>query len=274
MPTITASAVQELRTKTGVGMMACKKALIEVNGDIKEAIKYLREKGLSNAAKKAERATKEGSVFIQISDDHKTGVILEINCETDFVAKNDDFLETGNYLAQTILAQNNVDHKDDLANLKLENFNNFQEYLSEKILKTGENLVVKNLQKIKTSGFLSQYIHLNGKIGVLVEFSAAVDSPLGKDISMQIAASNPLYVAPSDMPAADVEKEKEIIKKQVLNEGKPANIVDKIVLGKLSKYYKEVCLLEQAFVKNPDKAVKQILPAGIKINTFVRLALV
>ncbi|MBT3261762.1 elongation factor Ts [bacterium] len=274
MPTITASAVQELRTKTGVGMMACKKALIEVNGDIKEAIKYLREKGLSNAAKKAERATKEGSVFIQISDDHKTGVILEINCETDFVAKNDDFLETGNYLAQTILAQNNVDHKDDLANLKLENFNNFQEYLSEKILKTGENLVVKNLQKIKTSGFLSQYIHLNGKIGVLVEFSADVDSTLGKDISMQIAASNPLYVAPSDMPAADVEKEKEIIKKQVLNEGKPANIVDKIVLGKLSKYYKEVCLLEQAFVKNPDKAVKQILPAGIKINTFVRLALV
>jgi len=146
--------------------------------------------------------------------------------------------------------------------------------LSEKILKTGENLVVKNLQKIKTSGFLSQYIHLNGKIGVLVEFSADVDSTLGKDISMQIAASNPLYVAPSDMPAADVEKEKEIIKKQVLNEGKPANIVDKIVLGKLSKYYKEVCLLEQAFVKNPDKAVKQILPAGIKINTFVRLALV
>ncbi|MBT6120842.1 elongation factor Ts [bacterium] len=269
---ITAASVKELREKTGVGMMACKKALVEANGDMDSAIKYLREKGLAAASKKSARTTAEGQIFIELSADRKKGVILELNCETDFVATNDSFKLFGAQIAQTVL-ESNAATTDDVDVLTV-NGKSFQESISETILKVGENINLTKIARIDSEGEVFSYLHSNGKLGVLVETTVSLDDKeIGKDIAMQVAAANPSCVRPEEVASDELEKEKDIIRAQALNEGKPAQVVEKIVMGRISKYYKENCLIEQEFVKDSDKKIKQILPKGADVTQFVRFSL-
>jgi elongation factor Ts len=270
--TISAAMVKELRVKTGAGMMDCKKALTKSEGDIDAAVKFLREKGLSVASKKADREANEGRVFSIINKEGQLGVIVEVNCETDFVANSEPFLELGNKLSNISMADVSIKAAEDLSNIEIEN-KSFKEFLAEYVLKVGENISIKRLNKVNSSGQLFTYIHMNGKIGVLLEFNQPVDDSLGQDISMHIAAASPSYLAMSDIDQSEIDKEKEIMKNHALNEGKPEKIIDRIVEGKIAKYCKEICLLEQVFVKDSDKTIKQILPAGIEILSFQRYAL-
>jgi elongation factor Ts len=271
MTTITASLVKELREKTGVGMMDCKKALSETNGDFEEAITYLREKGLSAAAKKSDRETKEGRVFVTISADAKIGSIVEVGCETDFVANNEAFSAFGNAIAAEVLAK----RYSDLTALEAATIDEkpFATFSSEAVLKLGENLGVRRVALLDGAA-LSSYIHSNGKIGILVAFTGAISEDLGKDVAMQVAAAAPICVRSEEVPTGELEKEKSIVRAQLLNEGKPEAMVDKIVEGKILKYYKDVCLLEQTFVKDQEKTVKQILPANVTVSQFIRFSLV
>lgn len=271
MITITAGLVKELREKTGVGMMDCKKALTETNGDFEAAITYLREKGLSAAAKKSDRETKEGRTFLAVSADGRLGSLIEVGCETDFVANNDAFAAFGNAIAAEVLAKRYTE----LASLEAAAIDGkpFATFSSEAVLKLGENLGVRRIALLE-GAMLSSYIHSNGKIGILVAFTGNVDPELGRDVAMQIAATSPICVRSEEVPTEELDKEKSIIRAQLLNEGKPEAMVDKIVEGKISKYYKDVCLLEQTFVKDQEKTVKQILPANITVSQFIRFSLV
>lgn len=270
MSTITASAVKELREKTGVGMMECKKALEATNGDLEEAVKWLREKGLAAATKKADRETREGIVACVIAG--QNGGIVELNCETDFVAKSDDFVALAANIAKAIAETPGVASVDDLEKLTI-NGRALKEAVSEVVLKIGENVQVKRLGAVRTSGALASYIHMGGKIGVLVEFNQPVSEQLGKDIAMQVAAASPSYVNRDQVPSAEVENEKQIFRTQALNDGKPEKVIDKMIDGKVAKYYKEVCLIEQEFVKNPEQTIQQVLPAGVQILSFERFSI-
>lgn len=265
---ISASVVKELREKTGVGMMDCKKALTETNGDFEAAIKYLREKGFAKAANKADRETKEGRVFTAATD--KRGAIVEINCETDFVGKNDIFLNFGNTICNMVLQNSAIQTLEDLTAVSIEG-QKISEVISDLVFKLGENISIKRIEVVTSDGTVSNYTHSNGKIGVLVGFQKPVDKVVAKDIAMHIAAMNPTYITRTDVPASIVESEKEIIKQQSLNEGKPANFVDKIVEGRIVKFYKEICLVEQEFVKDPKQSVSQLLP-GNTVTQFIRYA--
>ena len=267
---ISAADVKALREKTGVGMMDCKKALSQSNGDVDAAVKYLREKGLAAASKKAERSTNEGSVFTIVSSDSTKGMILELNCETDFVSGNEQFKELGTEIATTAL-NSNVDSIDALSNLVISG-KDFKQYLSDAVLRLGENLTVKRLELISAESLVS-YVHMGGKIGVMVGFSGDVGE-VGTDIAMHTAAAAPSYLTREEVPSADLDSEREILKKQVLAEGKPENIVDKIVEGKIGKFYKENCLVEQGFVKDPSQAIKDVVPEGVSITLFRRYSMV
>ncbi|MGE4169445.1 MAG: translation elongation factor Ts [Candidatus Margulisiibacteriota bacterium] len=266
---ISASLVRELREKTGVGMMDCKKALTETQGDFEAAVKYLREKGLATASKKADRETSEGRIFTAVSG--KNGVILELNCETDFVAGNETFIALGTTIANAVLAggQTTVDQ---LSGLSVDG-KDLQAVLSEAVLKLGENIGVKRFERFESQGALGHYVHSNGKIGVLVDFDQAVAEDLGKDVAMQVAASNPMVVQASQVPAEELEKEKEIIRNKAVNEGKNPNFLDKVIEGRLQKFYKEICLVEQEFIKDPSKSVKEVLGAAAVVR-FSRYSLV
>ena len=268
---ISASLVKDLREKTGVGMMDCKKALAHSNGNFEEAIKYLREKGLSAASKKSDRATQEGKVFTALSADSTQGVIVEVNCETDFVANNQAFLDLGTGIAEALL-NSSISTLDGLAALSIQG-KAVIEVLSEAVLKLGENISVKRFDRFTQAGQLASYIHMNGKIGVLVSFNGSVDPTLGRDIAMQIAASQPLYVCQEEVPAAEVERESDIIRNQAINEGKPAAILDKVVAGKISKFFKDICLIEQVFIKDQDKTIKQLLSGSTTVVKFSRYSL-
>ena len=267
---ITASLVSELRSKTGVGMMKCKEVLKETDGDIEKAIVLLREKGLAAANKKSDREAKDGRVFTSVNESN--AVILELNCETDFVSSNDDFSVLGQQLADAALAQN-LGSKDALDAATVDG-ETVTDLIAKYVLKIGENIQVGQVEAKSAAGSVADYIHSNGKIGVLVEFSGAVDADLGKDIAMQVAAASPRYVGPDNVDSAELDQEKAIILKQCEDEGKPAEIAEKIVLGRIQKFYKEVCLLEQAFIKDGDKSVKQTLPEGVTITSFTRYSLV
>ncbi len=256
---IAASLVKELREKTGVGMMDCKKALEHSGGDFEAAVKYLREKGLAAVSKKSDRETKEGKVFVALSADQKKGVILELNCETDFVANNTAFSNLGNTLAQEALA--NPAHAEALVNSPL---------ISECVLKLGENITLKR-QAALAAGAISSYIHMNGKIGVLIGFTSPVDVALGKDVAMHTAAAAPTYLLQSEVPADEIEKEKDIIRQQAINEGKPPEIAEKMVMGRMNKYYKDVCLVDQDFVKDPAVTISKLVN-GNTITGFLRFA--
>ena len=280
MANFTAKDVKDLRERTGCGMMDCKKALTESDGDVEKAIEFLREKGLAAAAKKAGRIAAEGIVDTYVSDDGKVGAIIEVNSETDFVGKNADFKAFVAALAKLVADKSPADVD---ALLKLEypdSTMTVEEMLREKILTIGENLNIRRFDRYE--GSVATYIHGGGRIGVMVNFDTDVAGKDGfaevaKDVCMQIAAVNPQYICPDCVPAERVEKEKEILTQQAINEGKPANIAEKMVAGRIKKFYKEICLVEQEFVKDPDLSVKAYvedaakkLGGSIKISSFVR----
>ena len=276
----TAKDVQTLREKTGCGMMDCKKALTDANGDMEKAVELLREKGLAAVAKKAGRIAAEGLVVAKVDEAKKIGVVLEVNAETDFVAKNQDFVDFVDACAKTIISANPAD-VEALANCKLEGSSmTVAEALTEKIQTIGENIKIRRF--VRYEGDIITYIHGGGRIGVMVKFDTDVAGKAGfeayaKDVAMQVAAATPLYLSKEDVPADVIEKEKEILTAQAINEGKPANIAEKMVAGRINKYYKEVCLVEQPFIKDGDISVAKYtentakeLGGSIKIVSFVR----
>jgi elongation factor Ts len=257
---ITASQVNELRQKTGAGMMDCKKALTEAEGDFEKAIDILRKKGAAVAAKRAEKSANEGLVVIKISEDRKMGVIAEINCETDFVAKSDDFIKLADSVAQTVFSQL-PGNKDELLanNLSLKNL------VNDVMGKVGEKIEISRFAIEKVSeGVVVGYVHLGSKLGVLVKFEGATVgldelAEIGKDIAMQVAAMKPLCVYRDEVPKDLIEKEIDIYKEIARKEGKPEAILEKIATGKLNKFYQENCLVEQAFIKDNTKTVNDLL---------------
>ena len=280
MPAFTAKDVQELRQKTGVGMMDCKKALTEADGDAEKAVEILREKGLAAMAKKSERIAAEGLVTAVIDEDKKIGVVLEVNSETDFVAKNSNFVSFVEAVAQTVL-HNAPQDVAELNTMKLYGQDlTVEEALRERILTIGENIQIRRFTRME--GDLVSYVHGAGKIGVMVKFDTDLADNenfkiYAKDVAMQIAAAFPQYLSDSDIPAEVVEKEKEILTTQAMNEGKPANIAEKMVAGRIKKFFKEICLLDQPFVKDTDLTIADYtqntakqLGGEIRIIDFVR----
>ncbi|MGE6631428.1 translation elongation factor Ts [Bacillus sp. NPDC077027] len=257
---ITAQLVKELRQKTGAGMMDCKKALTETDGDIEKAIDLLREKGIAKAAKKADRIAAEGLTIIKT--DGNTGVILEVNSETDFVAKNEGFKTLLNDLADHLLAAKPATVEEALAS-KMENGSTVEEYITSAIAKIGEKITLRRfsiLTKEDNAAF-GAYLHMGGRIGVLTVLNGTTDEELARDIAMHVAAVNPKYISRDQVSEEEANREREVLTQQALQEGKPENIVAKMVEGRLNKFFEEICLLDQAFVKNPDEKVKKVLSA-------------
>ncbi len=256
---VTASLVKELREKTGAGMMDCKKVLTETDGDMEKAIELLRERGIAKAAKKSGRVAAEGLVEAYVSEDGKTGAIVEVNSETDFVAKNEEFKTFVMNVAKQIVEKNPKDVEELLAQDSIEvPGKTVNEVLVEKIATIGENMNVRRFVRFESEGLVEKYIHGDGKIAVLVNMSKGTKE-VAKDVCMQIAAARPEFLNEESVPAERVEKEKEILKAQTMNEGKPEAIAEKIVLGRIGKFYSEICLVDQAFVKDPNKKVSQML---------------
>lgn len=279
MANISAKMVKELREKTGVGMMDCKKALVESDGDMEKAIEYLRKKGIAKAAKKADREANEG--YIGIYEDDNKITIVEINCETDFVGKNENFRTLVNEIAKMI---SNGNYKIKSDNVPSE----IQEIITENIAKIGENIKIGEnvIIELGSNDTIGKYVHMDGKIGVVVVLSCerkdmkGLDDikVLAKDIAMHIAATNPQYISRENVDKDVIEKERDIYREQMKNSGKPENIVEKIVEGKLNKFFEEICLLEQSFVKQPEKKVKDIIHetitktgGNIEVRDFVRI---
>ena len=257
---ITASQVNELRKKTGAGMMDCKKALTEANGDYEKAIDILRKKGAAVAAKRAEKSANEGLVLIKISDDKKTGVIAEINCETDFVAKSEDFINLADSVLQTVFSQKPANKEDLLANNPT-----LYNQLNDVMGKVGEKIEISRFAIENVSeGVVVGYVHLGSKLGVLVKFEGAASgrdelTEIGKDIAMQVAAMKPICVYREEVPKDLIEKETDIYKELARKEGKPEQILEKIATGKINKFYQENCLVEQAFIKDNTKTVNDLI---------------
>lgn len=264
---VTAQMVKELRESTGAGMMDCKKALQEADGNMERAIDILREKGLSKAAKKADRIAAEGLVSIEINEDNTVAAVVEVNSETDFVAKNEDFKVFVKDAAELALKTDKTDVEGLLAETHAEGIA-LSDVLNNRMAKIGEKLDVRRFAKISTTGQVAGYIHGGGKIGVLVELlTTSKDAEviaMGKDIAMQVAAMNPKYVSMDDVDQDYIKHETEILTQQALNEGKPADIVEKMIKGRLQKQLKEVCLLEQPFVKNGDLTIKGLVAETAK----------
>ncbi|NTV67809.1 MAG: elongation factor Ts [Chlorobaculum sp.] len=286
MSQISAKDVKNLRDTTGVGMMECKKALEETGGDMQKAIEYLRKKGAAMAAKRADREASEGMICIKMSDDQKTGVILELNCETDFVARGEVFTGFASELAGLALA-NNCESREELLAINLgEAYGNesVEETLKSMTGKVGEKLELKRLARLSVeAGVLECYIHPGAQLAALI--AVDTDKPeetksLAKDLAMQVAASAPIVVGRDAVPAELIEKEKEIYRQQGLAEGKKEEFVDKIVMGRLNKYYQEVVLTEQTFIKDQNARVSAVLDefrkknqAQVEVKGFVRYQL-
>ncbi|MEE1017783.1 MAG: translation elongation factor Ts [Ruminococcus sp.] len=280
MAAFTAQDVKALREKTGCGMMDCKKALVQADGDMDKAIDFLREQGLAKQAKKASRIAAEGVAYATTSDDNSVGVVIEVNAETDFVAKNDSFMEFVKACAATVIEQNPADVEALLALQAAGSDKTVAELLQEKVLTIGENIQIRRFERME--GACVAYVHAGGKIGVLVNFNTDLAAKpefiaYGKDVAMQIAALNTPYLTRDDVPAEVIDHEKEVMRQQVINEGKPEAIADKIVMGKINKYYKENCLVDQEFVKDNKLTVAQYtkntakeLGGNIDIVKFVR----
>lgn len=276
----TAADVKNLRERTGCGMMDCKKALTESNGDFDKAVEYLREKGLAAAAKKAGRIAAEGLVLSMVDEAKKVGVVLEVNAETDFVAKNASFVAFVNDVAKTIINENPSTVEELMGKKCVGSDRTVEEELRDKILTIGENIKIRRFERLE--GDLVSYVHGDGRIGVMVKFKTDVFAnekfnEFGKDIAMQIAAVTPEYLNEASVPAERVAKEKEILTAQAMNEGKPANIAEKMVVGRLKKFFKEICLVDQIFVKDNEKTIADYVAASakemggsIEIESFVR----
>ena len=256
---VTASLVKELREKTGAGMMDCKKVLTETDGDMEKAIELLRERGIAKAAKKSGRVAAEGLVEAVVSEDGKSGAVIEVNSETDFVAKNEEFKTFVENVANQVLKTNPKDVEELLAQPAMfEEGKTVQEALVGKIATIGENLSIRRFARFESEGLVEKYIHGDGKIAVLVNMKKG-DSTVAKDICMQIAAARPEYVRREEVPEERVAKEMEILKVQTMNEGKPEAIAEKIVQGRIGKFYEEICLVDQAFVKDPNMKISELL---------------
>ncbi|OLP66415.1 Elongation factor Ts [Bacillus pumilus] len=267
---ITAQLVKELRQKTGAGMMDCKKALTETDGDIEKAIDLLREKGIAKAAKKADRIAAEGLTITKT--DGNTAVILEVNSETDFVAKNEGFQALLNELADHLLAAKPATVEEAHAS-KMENGSTVEEHITSAIAKIGEKITLRRFSVItkEDNAAFGSYLHMGGRIGVLAVLDGTTDEELARDIAMHVAAVNPKYISRDQVSEEEANREREVLTQQALQEGKPENIVAKMVEGRLNKFFEEICLLDQAFVKNPDEKVKQVVGAKkATVQTYVR----
>jgi elongation factor Ts len=270
--TITAAQVQELRERTGAGLMDCKKALTAANGDIDAAVEIMRKSGQAKADKKAGRVAAEGIILIDISADHKSGVIVEVNCETDFVARDENFLHFSQQVVKRALEAKAKDVMQ-LSALPLaaNDANTIEQTRQTLIAKIGENIQIRRLAYIEAKGNLASYLH-GGRIGVLIDYTGG-DAQLGKDLAMHIAASCPLVVSRNQVSADIIEKEKEIFSAQAQASGKPQAIIDKMIEGRISKFVDEISLVGQPFVKDPNMTVNQLLDqASAKVNSFVRYA--
>ena len=262
---ITTALIKELRERTGAGMLDCKKALEENGGDIEKAIDWLREKGIAKAAKKSGRVAAEGLVFAAVSADRKKGAILEFNSETDFVAKNDEFKNFGEKLVQLSL-EHDLTSEDELKAFELEG-KKVEDNLTELIAKIGENMNIRRLKLVSTDGFIETYIHLGGKIGVLLNVSGEAipeNVEKAKGVAMHVAAMDPKYLNSEQVTADDLEREKEIARHQLQQEGKPENIIEKILEGKMRKFYEENCLVNQKYVRDDSVTIEKfIAPSSI-----------
>ncbi len=265
---VTAQLVKELRERTGAGMMDCKKVLVETDGDIDKAIELLREKGLAKAAKKAGRIAAEGLVKVAMTPDHDAAAIIEVNSETDFVAKNEEFVQFVEKLAEMALNADN-DNMEDFRSMYYEDEGTVDDALKSKIAKIGENLNIRRFHKLTTPGVVyTSYIHGGGKIGVIVgiETEASHDEieVCAKDVAMQVASMSPKFVNDDQVDQAWLESETEIARQQLLNEGKKEELLDRIIPGKIKAILKEVCLVDQKFVKNSDMTVAQYVDSVAK----------
>lgn len=270
MATISAKLVKELREKTGAGMMDCKKALTQTDGDIDKAIDYLREKGIAKAAKKADRIAAEGLVHVETKGND--AVIVEINSETDFVARNEGFQELVKEIANQVL-DTKAETVEALMETTLPNGKSVDERIKEAISTIGEKLSVRRFAiRTKTDNdAFGAYLHMGGRIGVLTVVEGSTDEEAARDVAMHIAAINPKYVSSEQVSEEEINHEREVLKQQALNEGKPENIVEKMVEGRLRKYLQEICAVDQDFVKNPDVTVEAFLKTkGGKLVDFVR----
>jgi elongation factor Ts len=285
---ISASLVKELRDKTGVGMMACKSALAEAKGDLGEAEKVLRKKGLAAAANKAGRATGEGIVAARVDESGRTAVLVETNCETDFCARSADFQSIVKAALDAALARGSAtagSTPDPAANEALLDSvpaggRPLRQTISEAVGKIGENLQLRRFVKFDradASSILAAYIHTGAKIGVLVEAETSAGTPaadaLLRDLAMHIAAASPRFVGRDEVSAKVLSDEQEIARDQAVKAGKPPQVVEKIVAGRLEKYYAEACLVDQPFVKDPERTIKQLLGDGMKVRRFARFVL-
>ena len=267
---ITAAMVKELRERTGAGMMDCKKALSETNGDMEAAVDLLRKKGMAGADKKADRVAAEGIIAVAVSEDGKQAAIVEVNCETDFVAKGDDFQAFANAVAETVLKTGIVD-PEALANEQLPSGQTVDEARRELIAKIGENVQIRRAELLQTeNGRIGVYRH-GDRIGVVVVMEGGNDTVV-RDVAMHIAASKPAAISADDVPAELIAHEREIFTAQAKESGKPENIIEKMIEGRINKFLKEITLLGQPFVKNPDQTVEQLLKeAEAVVNQFARL---
>ena len=255
--------ITKLREMTGAGIKDCNNALKEANNNIETAVKILREKGIASAVKRADRVAKQGVVVAQLSEDKKQGVLVELDCETDFVARTDKFKELADSLASFVMKSAT---QDNILEQKFDDTRTVQDVIKEAIGTIGENIVLKRTAKFTTSGEIASYIHMNNSLGVLVNFEAPADvvaseafKNLEKEIAMQIAAVNPLYITRDQVPQEKLEEEKAIYVKQLQEEGKPANIIEKIVLGKLNKFYSQICLIEQPYMREEKDSIKTVI---------------
>lgn len=271
---ITAQDVNKLRQMTGAGMMDCKKALVEADGDFDKAVEILRKKGQKISASRSDRETNEGSVFVKTSDDHREAVLISLNCETDFVGKNEEFQQAGNAILEIAFKEKPAS-VEDLKKLKLGNLT-IEEKLTELVGKIGEKIDIGAYERLSGDMVVS-YIHAGSRLGVLVALAnvGGDAEEAGRDIGMQIAAMNPVALDKDEVDQATIERELEIGRDQARAEGKPDNIIDKIAEGKLNKFYKDNTLVNQAYVKDPNMSVAQYLNSvnkGMKVTAFKRVS--
>ena len=267
---VTAQMVKELREKTGAGMMDCKKALTEVNGDMEAALDFLREKGLSSAAKKADRIAAEGTTAIEVRGNE--AIILEVNAETDFVAKNEGFQTLVKELSDFLLVNKPATVEEATAS-KMDNGLSVADHISNAVAKIGEKITLRRFEiRTKTDNdAFGAYLHMGGRISVLTVLEGSADAEAAKDVAMHIAAMNPKYISHDQISEEEIEHERKVLTEQALNEGKPENIVAKMVEGRLRKYFEEICVLDQAFVKNSDQKVGDFVTStGGKLVEFIR----
>jgi len=264
--------IKQLRDKTGCGISDCKKALEESSGDIDKAAEILRKKGIAKAAKRADREASEGIILAAVNENNTEGYMLEVNSETDFVARNEKFQDFSNKVF-VILKEKKCASAEELLGVAMED-STVKEQLESFSGVIGEKLEIKNAVVIKNeSGTIGSYLHLGGKIGILISLNKPGEKELAVDMAMQVAAANPKYLKPEDVPAEELDKEKEIYREQLLKEGKPEQMIEKIMPGKLKKYYEEICLVKQEYIKDDKKKVEEVLD-GVEVLEYARFALV